>query len=221
MDDLAALFINEETHRNKISPVEMDRMLASGWRHFGSYFFRYNLAVHEGAVRFVVPLRIRLSEFRLSKSQARNLRRNSDAIVRCGAVDITPDVERLFIRHRRRFLHHPPDSIYSIVSARTDAPCETCQLNVYLRDELVAVSYFDVAESSCSGIYAMFDPAFSARGLGTFTMLKEIEFAIAGGMRFYYQGYCYSGPSFYDYKKRFFGSEAYDWNGAWAPFPRN
>jgi leucyl-tRNA---protein transferase len=220
MDDVAALFINEETHLNKISPVELDRMLASGWRHFGSYFFRYNLAIHEGEIRFVVPLRIRLSRFRFSKSQSRNLRRNSDAVVRCGPVDITPEVERLFSKHRRRFANHPPDSIHDLVSANNDSPSGTCQLNVHVQDELIAVSYFDVGDTSYSGIYAMFDPAFSARGLGVFTMLKEIEFAIAAGSEFYYQGYCYSGRSFYDYKKRFFGSEAYDWNGGWTPFPR-
>ena len=48
-------------------------------------------------------------------------------------------------------------------------------------------------------------------------MLKEIQFAIETGKKFYYQGYSYEGNSFYDYKKRFRGSEAFDWTGNWAP----
>ena len=57
--------------------------------------------------------------------------------------------------------------------------------------------------------------AMAERGLGTFTMLKEIEWSIATGREFYYQGYVYEGESFYDYKKRFRGTEAFDWGSDW------
>ena len=83
---------------------------------------------------------------------------------------------------------------------------------------LAAVSYFDIGERSNSGIYAMFDPAFSSRRLGIFTILKEIEYAASTGKEFYYQGYAYEGTSFYDYKKQFRGSEAFDWMGNWGEF---
>ena len=66
----------------------------------------------------------------------------------------------------------------------------------------------------------MFDPARAERGLGIFTLLKEIEFAIETGREFYYLGYAYDGPSFYDYKKRFRAAEAFDWRGNWIPFER-
>ena len=85
------------------------------------------------------------------------------------------------------------------------------------RYQLLAASFFDVGFRSLSGIYAMFEPTESGRSLGILTMLKEIEFAIENGKEFYYQGYSYQGESFYDYKKRFRGSEAFDWNGRWLP----
>ena len=47
-------------------------------------------------------------------------------------------------------------------------------------------------------------------------MLKEIEFAIENGKEFYYQGYAYEGESFYDYKKRFRGTEFFGWDGNWV-----
>ena len=66
----------------------------------------------------------------------------------------------------------------------------------------------------------MFDPELTRRSLGIFTMLKVIEFAMQNGKELYYQGYSYEGESFYDYKKRFHGTESYDWRGNWRTFGR-
>lgn len=89
------------------------------------------------------------------------------------------------------------------------------EICVYENGKLLAASFLDIAETATSGIYAVFDPKASPRSLGIFTMLKEIEFSIESGKTFYYQGYCYDGESFYDYKKRFGTIERYDWNGNW------
>jgi arginine-tRNA-protein transferase len=221
MDDLAAIFINEEFTRRKVTPAKLDRLLAEGWRHFGPQFFRYNLAIYGDEIRLVVPLRIRLSDFRISKSQTRVLRKNSDTQIRTGPVHVTAEIDRLFHRHKARFRQHPPESIYTFLSPDpADEPCEMRQLSIYRDDRLIAASFFDVGARSLSGIYAVFDPEESGRGLGIYTMLKEIELAASEGKEFYYQGYCYSGSSFYDYKKRFHGTEAFQWNGVWAPLPR-
>ena len=218
MDDIGSIFVNEEFIEERVTPRELDRLLANGWRHFGQQFFRYNLAVYEGEIRFVIPLRIRLSEFRPSRSQQRALRRNADTDVTIGPVEVTCEVETLFERHRLRFQHHPPDSIYNFLSEDPGAePCETLQQSVRIGGELAAVGFFDVGAKSVSGIYTSFDPEEKRRSLGIFTILKEIEYAKREGKEFYYQGYCYSGNSFYDYKKGFAGTEAYRWNGEWSP----
>jgi arginyl-tRNA--protein-N-Asp/Glu arginylyltransferase len=51
-------------------------------------------------------------------------------------------------------------------------------------------------------------------------MLKEIEYAIGNGKELYYQGYAYEGESFYDYKKRFRGTEIFDRKHSWSAMPR-
>lgn len=222
MDDLAAIFINEEFTEPSVTPAELDRLLADGWRHFGPQFFRYNLAVYENEIQRVIPLRIRLSEFELSQSQQRVLRRNADVSVDIGPVRITGDVEKMFHCHKKRFKQHPPDSIYTFISSEPSAePCEILQQSVRLDGRLLAAGFFDIGERSLSGIYTIFEPAETRRSLGIFTILKEIEYAKARGKQFYYQGYCYSGNSFYDYKKLFYGTEAYRWDGTWQPLPRN
>ena len=210
--------INEEFYAESVTPTELDLLLADGWRHFGTHFFRYNLGIHEGKIRRVIPLRIRLGDLTLSKSQRRILRRNADLDVKIQPVEITDETHDLFDRHKRRFKSGVPDSIFDFVSI--DAANEpTKGLEVSVRDggKLLAASFFDVGNTSISSIYGIFDPGETSRSLGIFTMLKEIEHAINSGKTLYYHGYAYEGKSFYDYKKRFSALEQFDWDGRWFP----
>jgi arginine-tRNA-protein transferase len=211
-------FINEEFHADTVTPAQLDTFLADGWRHFGTQFFRYSLGVYEFDIRLVIPLRIRLDDFSLSKSQRRVLSRNADTAVEIRPIKITDESAALFERHKRRFTSGVPDSLHDFLSDEpASVPCQAFEVDVRLDGRLIAASYFDVGEGTVSAIYGMFDPDMPRRSLGIFTMLKEIEFAIERGKEFYYQGYAYEGSSFYDYKKRFRGTERYDWKGNWKP----
>ncbi len=211
--------INEEFYAESTSPRQIDRLLAAAWRHFGTHFFRYNLGIYEGEIRRVIPLRIRLAGSSFSKSQRRVLRRNADLDVQVRPIEITSEIEALFERHKRRFRSGTPASIYDFLSLEPAAvPNHAFEITARKDGELLAASFFDIGEISVSSIYGIFEPEQTARGLGIFTMLKEIEFAIEHGKEFYYHGYVYEGESFYDYKKRFNSLEGYDWNGAWLPF---
>ena len=211
-------FINEEFYRDHLEPAQLDELLAGGWRHFGTQFFRYSLGVYQSDIRRVIPLRIRLTDFSPSKSQRRVLRRNADVSVAIHPIEITDESIDLFERHKRRFKSGVPDSIYDFLSDGDEPmPCDALEVDVRLDDHLVAASYFDVGGRAISAVYGMFDPESAERSLGIFTMLKEIEFAIESGKEFYYQGYSYEGESFYDYKKRFRATESFDWKGKWEP----
>jgi arginine-tRNA-protein transferase len=136
--------------------------------------------------------------------------------VEIGPARITDADHAMFMRHTTRFNHSIPESLFNFIAPEpASGPCETREIRVFDRDELAAVSYFDVGREATSGVYGMFEPAVTDRSLGIFTMLKEIEWAIETGHKFYYLGYAYEGPSFYDYKKRFRGTEAFDWDGEW------
>ncbi|MEQ1764453.1 MAG: arginine-tRNA-protein transferase [Pyrinomonadaceae bacterium] len=211
--------INEEFFADQLLPAQMDSLWLNGWRHFGTHFFRYNVGFLIDDLRFVLPLRIRLADLTFSKSQRRTLRRNENLDVTIGPIHIDTTIESLFERHKTRFNHGIPESVYNFISRDpADSPCEAKEIRVTKDGELLAVSYFDVGSNSTSGIYAMFEPTITDRGLGIFTMLKEIEYSIETGREFYYQGYAYQGPSFYDYKKRFRGTEAFDWRHDWVAY---
>jgi len=216
MFDFEVSFINEEFDAARVPPDQLDALLASGWRHFGTRFFRYNFALYQFDIRRVIPLRIRLADFTFSRSQRRVLRRNQDLETVVRPIEITTNSEFLFHRHKQRFNHGVPDSIYDFLSREPAvSPTEANEVAVFHGGRLVAVSYFDIGTSAVSGIYAMFEPTLNSRSLGIFTLLKEIEFAIESGKRFYYLGYAYEGESFYDYKKRFRATEEFDWKGEW------
>ncbi len=209
-------FINEEFDTLNVSPKHLDTLLANGWRHFGTQFFRYNLSFHNGQICQVFPLRIRLADFSLSKNKRRILTKNRDLQVVIRPIEITEEKEKLFEVHKYRFNHSIPFSIYDFLSFDAKSvPCEALEVSVYNNGNLIAASFFDVGETAISSIYAMFAPEEKSRSLGIFTMLLEIDFARKHGRNFYYQGYCYDGNSFYDYKKRFRALEKFDWKGNW------
>ncbi len=133
-------------------------------------------------------------------------------------IEITREKENLFERHKQRFTRDAPDSIYDFLDWNAaNTPCEALEICVYADKTLLAASFFDVGETATSGVYAIFEPTEAARSLGIFTMLLEIDYALARGKDFYYSGYAYEGNSFYDYKKRFSALETYNWNnGNWA-----
>jgi arginine-tRNA-protein transferase len=214
-------FINQSFNADTVTPRQLDMLLANGWRHFGTYFFRYSINFSPDLlqIREVIPLRIRLADLDLSRSQRRVLRRNADLKTLIEPLLISPDSEVLFESHRTRFKESVPETIYNFVSPNAgESPCDSRQFRVFDGERLLSESYFDVGEASVSGAYAVFDPAETRRSLGIFTMLKEIGYSIEMGKEFYYLGYCYSSESIYDYKKRFAGTEGFDWDGNWFPF---
>lgn len=211
--------INEQFEADAVTPVQLDALLAEGWRHFGTHFFRYNLNIYKEEIVRVIPLRIRLADFQLSKSQNRILRKNEDLTVEFAPIKITAEIESLFHRHKHRFDHGIPDSIYDFLSPDA-ANYPTTGFQITARDKdgrLLAVSFFDIGETTTSAIYGCFDPEETSRSLGILTMLKVIDFAHQNGKTFYYHGYAYDSSSFYDYKKRFSWVEQFDWNGNWPP----
>jgi len=211
--------IFEELHIEFISPIDMDQMLAEGWRHFGTYFFRYNMNIYKGQLCNVIPLRVCLENFSLTKSQRKILKKGSGFSHKIQPINITPEQNALFEVHKIRFDEGAPNSVHDFISKEpSKVPGKAYELLVFDNEKLVAASYFDLGREAISSIYGMFDPDYGKFSLGIYTMLIEIEYAIKNRYIYYYHGYCYDVSSFYDYKKKFAASEFYDWNEAWHDY---
>ena len=183
------------------SPAEMDRYWAEGWRHFGIVFFRYRSAIHDGKSYSVLPLRIVLERFRLSRSQKRVLAKNSDIKMLLRPTHIDNKKIALFGKHRQRFQENVPNSLDQFLSPVPDSvPCLNLELCVYRGEKLLGVTFLDVGETATSAVYAIFDPDEAKRSLGILMMLHSIHFSLEQGFRYYYPGYAYREPFAYDYK---------------------
>lgn len=206
---------------SNIGQLELDYLLADGWRHFGENFFRtmqYEEYQNGNLTTLhIIPLRINLAQFSPNKSQRRILAKNSDLRVEFSEPHtIEPNRHILFKKFSQKFTHNRPESLLEFISGVPRKPTIAIECAVWdTNNTLVAASYFDVAFESCSSIIAMMDNSLSKRGLGIFTLLKEIEFAKEHNKKYLYLGYAYTTPSHYDYKKQFVGCEYYDWEGEW------
>ena len=58
------------------------------------------------------------------------------------------------------------------------------------------------------------------RSLGLYVLLRQIQYAREAEKTYLYHGYAYREPSFYDYKKNFYGLEYFDWKGSWLPYAK-
>lgn len=205
--------INDYFYAVKVSPSFMDRLWAEGWRHFGALFFRYSRFIEGDKRLTIIPVRVNVSSFRLSKSQRRIYRKNRDLDLKIQPVQIDETRERLFELHKTRFKTNPPSSLDVFLGGKImpGFVCEMLEFSLWFNDKLIAASYLDIGSKATSSVYAMFDPAFSRRSLGIYTMLLEIEFSKNNGFNYYYHGYASLEPSVYDYKKCLSGLEYYDW----------
>jgi len=201
---------------NSVSPEYMEMLWADGWRHFGSFFFRQKVGLNQGSLTNIIPLRINVNEFSPSKSQRKIIRQNKKTKVIFRDAFIDEEKEAIFDEHVKRFKENVPNTIFDFVDKDTaNVPCHTMECCLYHQDKLYAVSFFDIGKYSNSSIYAMFLPDFGKYSPGLFTLLEELRFARSQDKQYLYTGYAYTQSSHYDYKKKFKGTEFYDWRNPW------
>jgi leucyl-tRNA---protein transferase len=205
--------IDEYFETPVLPPDVFDAFMAVGWRLLGAEMIRHNISTWHGALCSTVPLRVRLENFELSKSQQRLMRRNADLDVRIGAIAITPQKEALFLTHTQRFRERRPEGLHNFILPQSaEVPVPGLEIEVWEGNNLIACSYVHAGLIALSATYCFFDPAYSKRSPGIYTMLLELELARQMGYQFYYHGYCYSVPSQFDYKRNFSGLEMLDWS---------
>lgn len=219
---MSELRIDDIFMAQHVAAAQMDELWAAGWRHQGTLFFRYSHWPTAGYEHQIMPVRIDLAKFTPSKSQRRVIRKNEDLEWQIAPVEYCEAMHDIFTRHSRRFDENVPQSLYDFLGySPSTVPCQCLMVKALLHGRLVAVSFMDLGDKDVSSSYAIFDPNFGKRGLGTLTLLREIEHARSLGKRYLYHGYATRTPSHYDYKKTFNALESYEWaSNSWTPQER-
>ncbi|NTW16565.1 MAG: GNAT family N-acetyltransferase, partial [Syntrophaceae bacterium] len=96
------------------------------------------------------------------------------------------------------------------------SPVRTLVSAVFIHDTLAGNGFLDLGEKSLSTIYFSFDPHFSSLSPGTFSIMKEIEWARNNGLKYYYLGYYIRELSSMKYKGLFRPFQFLDYDsGRW------
>ncbi len=204
----------EEYLLEDISEVEFEYLLAHGMRHFGEYYFRPRCnECHE-----CVPIRLRTEEFRLTRAQKRALKSCTNVEVRIGVPAYNDKKFELYLQHKKRF-HALEDDVEDVQNFRLSFYTKTpfgLEFEYYLDGELVGVALADVTGKTFSAVYTFYAKANSKLSLGTFSILKQIEFCKNRGIPYFYLGYFISRNQSLSYKANFRPNEIYI-NHEWRP----
>ncbi|MEL6375149.1 MAG: arginyltransferase [Pseudomonadota bacterium] len=199
------------THEKSAALV--DNLLKGGFRRSQNIAY---MPYCEGC-QACVSVRVRVDDVRLTRSQRRNMKRNSDIMAR--RVDPMPTSEqyvlfRDYIDHRHADGGMADMSVLDYAMMVEDSIVDTFLTEYRVRpgegmiaaDEappLTAVALTDRLSDGLSMVYSFYDPSHTARSLGTYMILEHIEYTRRLGLPFLYLGYWIEGSRKMDYKTKF------------------
>lgn len=203
-----------------LPPEEMDMMLANGWFRSSNMLYRAQLTILYDSLYSIVRTRLPLANYTFKKRLRKIMNRcNSRFRIEMGRASITPEKEALYQTHKHRFKGYIAKNLEDYFNDPFDKRIfDTREIRVYDGDELIAVSFFDQGEKSIASLLGLFNHEYSKFSLGTFTMLMEIQYGMAQGLRYFYPGYVLPGNSDFDYKLRLGNMEYYNPRHGWHPF---
>ncbi len=192
--------------------------MALGWgfRRSGDLVYRPHCAQCQACVAVRIPV----ARFAADRSQRRCQGRNDDLEVRITAAASRPELVALYQRylgHRHANGgmddHGPHEFEQFLIGSWSHT--RFMEIRLPASDgsgpgTLLAVAVTDVTTVGLSAVYTFFDPAYAARGLGTFAILQQIAWAQREGLPHVYLGYWIREHQKMDYKRRFRPLEAYD-----------
>ncbi len=182
-------------------------LLEHGYRRNGNLLYR---PVCRGCNACKI-IRVPVGEFRRSKEQRRVWNRGKDLFeARICQPGFTVAKARLYARYlASQHDERPNKSDETMERQYRDFLVSSCvgghtiEMQVYAGEELAGVSIMDRLGDALSAVYFYFAPEFSRYSPGTWSILREIEFAREWGLRYYYLGHYIEACPSMNYKARF------------------
>ena len=176
--------------------------LERGFRRAGGHLYFPNCP----QCRACTPCRIDVAHFTPDRSQRRCLRRNADVTVVDARAGYNRERHALYETYLRS--RHAgggmDDADASDFRRFLTAPWSPTRfLELRLGERLLGVAVTDVSHLGLSAVYTFFDPTETARSLGTFAILQQIELAKRRALPWVYLGFWIDGHPKMDYKRRF------------------
>lgn len=208
-----------------IPPVELDRLLATGYFRTSNYMMRTRVLYFNEEILNTLHIRILLQEHQFSKSLKKILRKNNSRFTyNIQPIQITPEKELLYQQHRKRFKGNASINLSSYMYDNHNKYIfKTLEINFYDEGKLIGFSFFDIGENSIASIIGIYNQSYAQYSLGIYSMLIEIEYAKSLQLKYYYPGYVTYEPSQFNYKLRLSKQfEFYDWHSKrWISFDKH
>lgn len=186
-------------------PLKQDlysRLAQLGFRRSGSQAYRPQCPNCQACI----PLRVIAADFRPNRSQRRCWQHNKD-------LKITAAANHFDKRHfalYRRYLHqqHRDGGMDQLnesdyLSFLTSPGIHTRFFEFHSDNKLLAVAVTDQLNDGLSAVYTFYDPDYSKRSLGVFTLLWQIEHCRQIGLEYLYLGFWISACRKMSYKNHY------------------
>ena len=172
-----------------------------------------------------ISARIRIKDFKLTKSQKRILNKNSHLSRNYHSALATDEQYELFnkylnARHSDGGMSEMSIFEYSSMLEETPVNTKIIEYNSKTkngRQKLECVSLADVLDDGLSMVYSFFDPELNKFSLGKFMILDHINIALNMNLKYLYLGYWVPGSKKMDYKSKFTALELFI-DGKWINF---
>jgi leucyl-tRNA---protein transferase len=168
--------------------------------------------------------RIRVADFKPSRSQRRILKRNAHLTREASTPWATEDQYQLFktyLSARHSDGGMADMDIFEFAAMVEETPVRSRVLEYYRdadtgsgRRELSAVCLTDILDDGVSLVYSFFEPDSQPNSPGTYIILDHVEIARAADLPYVYLGYWVPGSRKMDYKGNYAALEVFS-QGAW------
>jgi arginine-tRNA-protein transferase len=158
-------------------------------------------------------MRIKVDDFKPSRSQNRILKKNGDT--RFNWLDAEFNEEHFAIYKRYMSQRHEgssmqdddPDHYMRIMKSSW---CTTKLAEFRAGDQLVAIAITDWLVDGLSAVYTFFDPSFSYLSPGTYAIMKQVDEARKSGRKYVYLGYWIKNCAKMAYKSKFHATQYFN-----------
>jgi arginine-tRNA-protein transferase len=200
-----------------LTRAELEQRLSAGDRRQGIFLYHTSCP----SCRACEPIRLDVARFRAGRTHRRVLTQGN-RLLRTELGPALVDERRIELYNRHKQMRglgsgRAPIDFDGYREFLVLSSCETFELRYHLGEKLVGVALVDRSETALSAVYCYYDPSHARLGLGTYSILKQLELCRSWGLSHLYLGLYIEGSEHMRYKARFLPHERL-LDGHWVVF---
>ncbi|VAW54075.1 Arginyl-tRNA--protein transferase [hydrothermal vent metagenome] len=216
-------YFDDKESRNLVPDPELrlnmpiyNQLIQHGFRRSGRHCYR----PHCDACQACVACRIPVHDFTPNRSQKRCLKANKNLTLTAVTASFS---EEYFLLYQRYLNSRHTDGSMADPAQDDFQQFLYCQwsdtqfLEFRLEEKLVAIAVTDIVSDGISAVYSFFEPEMEKQSLGTYCVLKQIDYAKELRLNYVYLGYWIKDHPKMHYKNNFKPLQLYrdeQWNNS-------